>query len=297
MHADERVNALGYLVLGHPQPSEWMGFGQRILGMSCEATGGSDLLLRMDERAWRLAVEEGEPALRAIGLEVGGPEAFTATLDRLSAAGHPWEIDPVLAERRQVAELARFADPDGIPIELYWGALVRRDPFISPRGVRFATAGTGMGHVVLGVGDLDVAYRFYTGLLGFRLSDVLRRAGVEARFLRCNARHHSVAIAWSEVAPLGLQHVMVEVDELDGVGHALLAAEAGDVKVTFGIGRHSNDQMVSFYVQTPNGFPLEYGWGGRLVDERSWTVSVYDDGLAWRPTYGVEPKRIVTRDD
>jgi len=36
------------------------------------------------------------------------------------------------------------------------------------------------------------------------------------------------------------------------------------------LGRHANDLMVSFYVQTPGGFDVEYGTDGRLVDDATW---------------------------
>ena len=36
------------------------------------------------------------------------------------------------------------------------------------------------------------------------------------------------------------------------------------------LGRHANDLMVSFYVQTPGGFDIEYGTDGRIVDDSTW---------------------------
>ena len=38
------------------------------------------------------------------------------------------------------------------------------------------------------------------------------------------------------------------------------------------LGRHANDLMVSFYVQTPGGFDIEYGTDGRLVDDATWVT-------------------------
>jgi hypothetical protein len=39
--------------------------------------------------------------------------------------------------------------------------------------------------------------------------------------------------------------------------------------------------MVSFYVMTPSGFEVEYGWGGRLVDDATWIVQRHDRGTLW----------------
>ena len=36
------------------------------------------------------------------------------------------------------------------------------------------------------------------------------------------------------------------------------------------LGRHNNDLMTSFYMHTPSDFFVEYGWGGRDVDDATW---------------------------
>ena len=46
------------------------------------------------------------------------------------------------------------------------------------------------------------------------------------------------------------------------------------------LGRHTNDQMVSFYARTPSGFEVEYGAGAVSVDE-SWTVVNHDRISVW----------------
>lgn len=38
------------------------------------------------------------------------------------------------------------------------------------------------------------------------------------------------------------------------------------------LGRHANDEMISFYVRTPSGFDIEYGHGGLTVDDRTWVA-------------------------
>jgi hypothetical protein len=36
------------------------------------------------------------------------------------------------------------------------------------------------------------------------------------------------------------------------------------------LGRHPNDLMMSFYMRTPSPLLVEYGWGGREVDDATW---------------------------
>ena len=121
---------------------------------------------------------------------------------------------------------------------------------------------------------------FYTDLLGFRLRDSMRMPGeffgrpaggppVWMRFLGCCPRHHSLALAPMTPAA-GIVHLMVEVAALDDVGRALDRCHRRKATVSSTLGRHANDLMVSFYVQTPGGFDIEYGTDGRLVDDDTW---------------------------
>ena len=34
--------------------------------------------------------------------------------------------------------------------------------------------------------------------------------------------------------------------------------------------------MVSFYVANPSQFAIEYGWGGRTIDDSCWQVGQYE---------------------
>jgi len=63
---------------------------------------------------------------------------------------------------------------------------------------------------------------------------------------------------------------MVEVATLDDVGRALDRCTRRGGALSATLGRHANDQMVSFYVRTPGGFDIEYGTDGLLVDDATW---------------------------
>jgi extradiol dioxygenase len=101
------------------------------------------------------------------------------------------------------------------------------------------------------------------------------------RFFHCNGRHHTLAFA-SVPGMVGMHHLMLEVASLDDVGTALDLCNQHKVPLAMGLGRHTNDLMTSFYVRTPSGFEIEYGWGGRLVDnEQSWVVASYGATSIW----------------
>jgi hypothetical protein len=39
--------------------------------------------------------------------------------------------------------------------------------------------------------------------------------------------------------------------------------------------------MFSFYVVTPSGFMIEYGYGGLVIDDRDWEVRSYPQLSDW----------------
>ena len=108
------------------------------------------------------------------------------------------------------------------------------------------------------------------------------------RFLGCNPRHHSLALA-PFPAEAGIVHLMVETASLDDVGRAMDRCARRGAPVSASLGRHANDEMVSFYVRTPGGFDIEYGTGGRLVDDATWVCRETTAISLWGHSFGAAP--------
>jgi 3,4-dihydroxy-9,10-secoandrosta-1,3,5(10)-triene-9,17-dione 4,5-dioxygenase len=277
------IQSLGYLRIESADVGAWREFGVRALGL-VEGRGpeAGALYLRMDDFPARLVILPGErDRLLAAGWEVAGESELAELGQALEAAGVAVKAGTAaeLAERR-VAGLLRFDDPAGNAVEAFCGAALEHHPAVSPYGNRFVTGRMGLGHVVLPVPDEKTALRFYTETLGFRLRDSMRMApellGRPAggpplwmRFLGCNPRHHSLALA-PFPAPAGIVHLMIEVASLDDVGRAMDRCARRGSPASATLGRHANDLMVSFYVRTPGGFDIEYGTDGALVDDATW---------------------------
>jgi 3,4-dihydroxy-9,10-secoandrosta-1,3,5(10)-triene-9,17-dione 4,5-dioxygenase len=277
------IQSLGYLRIESADVAAWREFGVRVLGMM-EGRGpeAGAVYLRMDEFPARLVILPGEQdRLLASGWEVPGEDELAEVSRALARAGVAVKAGPAaeLAERR-VGQLLRFEDPSGNTLEVFCGAALEHRPVSSQYGNRFITGVMGLGHVVLPVSDEQSALRFYTEVLGFRLRDSMRMApelfGRPAagaplwmRFLGCNPRHHSLALAPFPVAA-GIVHLMIEVASLDDVGRALDRCTRRGAPVSATLGRHANDLMVSFYVRTPGGFDIEYGTDGQRVDDATW---------------------------
>ena len=278
------ISALGYLVVRGPL-EPWRRFGTDVLGAQLVESPGSDRIrFRTDDRAWRIEVQDGAPgpdALVALGFEVRDEPALDSLAADLGAAAVPVKEDRELAAARRVRRLLTFQDSDGNTIEAFVGAESVKAPFVSPRGVRFVCGDLGLGHAFMFSRNGLASAEFYQSVLGFRLSDTIAFGPENGYFLHCNPRHHSVAFAAVPGPPPGLGHLMLEVDSLEAVGRALDIVNDGPYEVLMTLGEHSNDHMKSFYVNTPSGFSIEYGWNGRLVDDAHWKIAHYDAISVW----------------
>lgn len=262
------IRSLGYLGVYAQDLEAWRGFAGEVLAMQVE-TAQAGLALRLDAKVHRVMVHAGQGA-PYLGWEVADASALDEAASHLRSQG----VQVQTASRadrsaRQVAGLVWFTDPLGYRCELFHGLADATKPFQPPRPLNgFRTGVLGMGHVVLSAADIDSVVPFYRDVLGFRVSDYTNDP-FRAVFFHVNARHHSLALL--QAGEPGLHHVMVEVVSVDDLGRAYDAAlERKVVSVT--LGRHTNDHMLSFYARSPSGFMVECGWGGRSVDDATWTV-------------------------
>jgi len=287
---------LGYVLVGAPDVEEWRTFGSEVIGaMPLEGPAGV-LYLKIDPRAFRIAVLPGRPnGLIATGWLVASERDFVAAREALAADGVTLrDGDAEAAAVRKVQAYFGFEDPAGHAHEVAWGPISDFTPFVSPAAVSgFVTEEMGLGHVVLSaVGPkFDETISFWTRPGRFDLSDLLRidaPAGGQARinFLHCaNPRQHSLAFGELDV-PGGCIHIMLEVESIDDVGRCLDRVRARNIPLVATLGRHVNDEMISFYVATPGGFALEYGAGGKRVDWRDNVVFETTRGSDWGHHWG-----------
>jgi 2,3-dihydroxybiphenyl 1,2-dioxygenase len=264
------IEALGYVGVHAKVLEDWASFGEKFLGMQRVDQSRSSLAYRMDDRKQRLVVtEDGGEGVAFFGWEVADAAALDAYAARLEANGIAVARGALaLADERRVAELIVLNDPLGNRIEVFHGAETASEPFKPGRNISgFRTGPLGMGHAVLHVKDINDAVPFYRDVLGFRLSDYMTRP-FNAYFFHANPRHHSVAFI--ETGRSATHHIMVELYSLDDVGQAydLALGEEGRIGVT--LGRHINDEVTSFYSNSPSGFMVEYGWGGRVIEPKGW---------------------------
>ncbi len=275
------ILSLGYLRLRVESAASWQRFAGEFIGMMhVEGPQPDALHFRIDEYPPRLVVAESTaPGLEAIGLEVLNRGDLKELVGRVESTGvEVHQGTPEECHLRQVTGFARFDDPSGNPIELFYGPILSHVP-LELRGVSgFVTGEQGMGHVIVNVLDTEVAYDFYVGVLGLVERNSLDLPGGVSYFLGCNARQHTLGI--SPASAPALLHFMVEAEDLDDVGKALDRAYDLGVPMMQSLGKHTNDRMVSFYVYSPDGHATEVGWGGDLIEAASPTYKI-TEGAVW----------------
>ncbi|NIY76764.1 biphenyl 2,3-dioxygenase [Thalassospira sp. HF15] len=272
------ITALGYLGIRSSKLDDWGDFASKLLGMQMLDRGGKALAFRMDDRQQRLLVsDERGDTLAFIGWEVESRRDLEDYSKKLDAAGLEVRIgSSALCDRRFVSELIWFEDPMGNRVELVYKPMIANDPFVPGRPIEgFNTGPLGMGHAVLHVKDVSVMLPFYRDLLGFQVTDYgLSPYGIY--FFHVNERHHSFAMVGS--GKQGFHHFMVEFKNLDDVGQGYDLAQLDEGRLAYTLGRHTNDYMTSFYANSPSGFFVENGWGGRVIDPKTWEPHETFDG-------------------
>ena len=293
------VKELAYSVYEVSSLPDWERFACELLGLQIGEKSDGLLTLRTDAKAHRWILVPG-PAddLVATGYEVAGDADLDAIVANLRAEGiEVTDGGADLAAARKVNRIFVTADPIGNRIELVTGLADADTPFASDKLLGgFVTGAGGAGHQVLMEHDVprEKILDFYTRLLGFRISDFIREElapgfVADVVFLHCNGRHHTVAFG-NMPFPKKTHHFMLEVADMRDVGLAYDRCMDARQPFEMTLGMHPNDHMFSFYVRTPSGTNVEFGWGGLIIDdEEAWTTVTYDKLSAW----GHRPQQVV----
>jgi 2,3-dihydroxy-p-cumate/2,3-dihydroxybenzoate 3,4-dioxygenase len=265
--------------VGMPDREKFENFARDMLGFPVSRSpDGKFTYVRPDQYQHRIAAcTAPEPVLRYVGFDVGGPPQLADWETKLTTEGIDCRHGSAAeCAERHVTDFIEFTDPDGHHLALSHGFEVDQEPVRYTRALSVQR----LGHVLLTVKDTQRTHDFYTGVLGFRLSDwVCIDDNVRLCFLRCNTRHHSMAFApcMPGKSPR-LQHVMLEVESLDDVMRSYHFLRIHKAPIGMGPGRHINCQTVHVYVQTPGGFAVEFGWGHRRLDDALHQPVVYPPG-------------------
>ena len=276
------IHSLGYLRLGSTDLGAWKTFAGDFLGLMPVATEGDESLrYRMDDYPPRLVVSpDSESKMTGLGLEVVNERELRRVVAAVEASG----IKVVAgtdaeADERRVTGFVRFDDPGGNPIEVFYGTILDHKRVELPNVTSFVTDDQGMGHVIVTGENGKALKEFYTEVLGFYERNTMGGREQTVWFLSCNDRHHTIGVT-SAPGPGRLIHLMLEAASLDDVGRAYDRADKLGVPLMNTLGKHTNDEMISFYVWSPERYAIEFGFGGLRVDGQQ-PVYEITEGAYW----------------
>jgi catechol-2,3-dioxygenase len=145
-----------------------------------------------------------------------------------------------------VAEAVTFTDPNGIPIDVY--AEYKVYERAQPANFNILKLGHAGYHVL----DMQQAVKFYSEVLGFRVSDW---RGDFFVFLRCNTDHHALNFVTGDSPRL--HHLAFEVIDWSEVNKFADWLARNQTHLVWGPGRHIIGHNVAAYTNTPDGVRVE----------------------------------------
>lgn len=286
------VSSLGYVRIGLQDPQEWARVGQDILGFEGITAEDGSVRLRLDSAPFRYLVEKSDTeGFLCAGWECQAADYHALLADLASRDIETEEGDAEACTARGVAAFVAFNDPSGNRVEVFHSRDAGSD-FTSPLGLGYVAEDLGLGHVVLPAMEHAATCTFYEEVLGVGLSDELRlpppmegMPEMQINFYHAdNPRHHSVAF-FNGPAPSGVVHLMTEFTTLDEVGNCLDRVTAAGLPITASLGRHVNDNMLSFYFLCPGGVPMEVGYDGEQFDWSTTEATYSTVGDHWGHEY------------
>ena len=282
---------MGYAVIESSKPDAWRLLLGEALGMQADALPDQSVSARMDDHERRLLVVPGPSEdLKALGMELADEQALSIVRQRLQKRGiEVRESTAEAAQQRGVTHFWHFTGPKALEIELYCQArLIDTPPRMATSG--FVTGDKGFGHVAMSTRRPDQMKQFWREIFDIRHTDDVHYTidGVSLcfEFMRFNERHHSIAFVYTPKIRLDpirtrIQHLEVQAATLDDLSAAWERCRALGLSIAMSVGQHANDKAVSFYVATPSGFDIEYGWNPLVVDEASWQPAVWNRISTW----------------
>ena len=272
-----------YVRLGTRDRAAADRYARGIVGLELARDEAGSLYYRSDQRDHTLVYYEGDPADHTVGFELRSGADLDAAGALLENAGVPVRQGSAdECAQRRVQAFLHFRDPSGNGIDLVAGAHHSGRRHFPSRDAGI----TGFSHVGLCTTDAARDERFWTEVLGARVSD---RIG-SAPLLRIDEVHHKVALFPSTRS--GVQHINHQVESIDDLMRAWYLLQKRGVRIVFGPGRHPTSGAMFLYFEGPDGMVYEYSTGVRHIgkeEEANWQPrqfpAINESFCAW----GAEP--------
>jgi catechol 2,3-dioxygenase-like lactoylglutathione lyase family enzyme len=196
---------------------------------------------------------------------------------RVAAAGQRIVFEPKELDGFGGGYGFRFFSSDGLPFEI--SSDVQRGT--ARELSRWEGIPQKISHIVLHSPDHKAMVRFFTDVLGFKVSDWL---GDFMAFLRCNEWHHRLAIL---PGPPCLNHVAYDMLSVDDMMRGISRLRKAGTDIRWGPGRHTAGNNTFSYFCTPAGFAVEYTAELEQVDFETHQPKVHEPGPQVMDQWGI----------
>ncbi|HUI95037.1 MAG TPA: VOC family protein [Xanthobacteraceae bacterium] len=241
-----QVRRLGHASFSTPDLDGQVGYYADVLGLRVIERGKDRAFLACRSGLEAIALERGEAvALRRLSFQVAPGSDLAALARELSALG-------IRCERRSgispgIAEALVFADIKGTLIELFADYA-----FAADDGAQAVITPLKLGHVAYRVTDVQQVTKFYTDVLGFRVSDW---RDTTFAFLRCNTDHHTVNFVVDPVPQL--HHIAFEVKDWPEIHRACDFLARNNIRLVWGPARHIIGHNIAAYHRNADNVRVE----------------------------------------
>jgi len=269
-----KVCRLGHATLTTPDLDRQVAYYTQVIGLTLIEREAKRVFLATKQGLEALALEQGAPnALSRLAFQVAPGTDLAQLARELSTHG-------IKAERRSsispgVAQAIVFEDPKHTTIEIF-----AEYSFAKEDTTQGGIMPLKLGHVAYRVADVQQIVKFYTDVLGFRVSDW--RDDTFA-FLRCGPDHHTVNFVVDEVPQL--HHIAFEVKDWAEIQRACEWLAKNNIHLVWGPGRHIIGHNIAIYHRNPDKVRVEFFCEMDLMK---------DEGLGYfdpRPWHQDRPQR------
>jgi catechol 2,3-dioxygenase-like lactoylglutathione lyase family enzyme len=271
-----KVKRLGHATIATPDLEAQVDYYGRLLGLSVIERSKDRVFLGSKQGLEAIELVKGKPNdLKRVSFQIAPGTDLGDVVKELGKMG-------IKAERRKdvspgVADAVTLEDPKGTPIDLYAEyEFAKRDD--TPNIFNILK----LGHVAYRVLDVQQIVKFYSEVLGFRVSDW---RGDFFVFMRCNTDHHTLNFIIDEKPQL--HHIAFEVLDWSEINKAGDWLARNKIHLVWGPGRHVIGHNVATYHRNSDLVRVEIF---TEMDQMKDEALGYFDPRPWHQEFPLYPK-------